>query len=160
MKITKLYFLAGLAFLISCGEHAENGESQTTQFDAFGEQITEENAIESSALASQLEGKDTVRVKLKTQIKEVCQKKGCWMNVAIGQEDEMTVRFKDYGFFVPKDAAGKEVIFEGLAFRDTTSVADLRHYAEDAGKTPEEIEKITEPEVSLGFEASGVIIRR
>jgi len=37
-------------------------------------------------------------------------------------------------------------------------VATLRHYAEDAGKSKEEIEKITEPETNLMFLADGVLI--
>lgn len=156
----KLFFLIGILLAVSCGENKEITGSTEQQFDLFGDVITEENSVEPAQLASQLEGKDTVKIKLKTKIKEVCQKKGCWMNVDLGNEVEMTVRFKDYAFFVPKDAAGKEVVFEGLAFRDTNSVDDLKHYAEDAGKTAEEIEKITEPEVSISFEASGVIIKK
>ena len=35
----------------------------------------------------------------------------------------------------------------------------LRHYAEDAGKTEEEIMTITEPEYVLSFTANGVIIQ-
>jgi hypothetical protein len=42
---------------------------------------------------------------------------------------------------------------------DTLSVEMLRHYAEDGGATPEEIEEITEPEYSLSFVADGVVIR-
>lgn len=157
----KLLFLLGIAMAVSCGENKEQAAGAAeSSFDLFGEQITEDNALEPSQLSVQMEGKDTVKVKLKTKIKEVCQKKGCWMNVDLGNNEEMTVRFRDYAFFVPKDAAGREVVFEGLAFRDTTSVEDLKHYAEDAGKTPEEIEKITGPEVSISFEASGVMIKK
>ena len=32
------------------------------------------------------------------------------------------VQFKDYGFFMPKDCAGKTVIAEGIAYKDITSV--------------------------------------
>jgi hypothetical protein len=32
----------------------------------------------------------------------------------------------------------------------------LRHYAEDAGDSQEEIEKITEPKINFGFEADGI----
>jgi len=35
----------------------------------------------------------------------------------------------------------------------------LRHYAEDAGKSEEEIMTITEPEYVLTFTADGVIIQ-
>ena len=40
-----------------------------------------------------------------------------------------------------------------------TSVEELKHYAEDAGETQEVIDAITEPEISLAFEAKGVIIK-
>ena len=156
----KLLFLIGIVMAVSCGENKENANNSESQFDLFGEQITEENAVDPSQLATQLEEKDTVKIKIKTKINEVCQKKGCWMNVDLGNSEEMKVRFKDYAFFVPKDAAGKEVVFEGFAFRDTTTVNDLKHYAEDAGKTPEEIEKITEPKIGVAFEASGVMIKK
>ncbi len=78
------------------------------------------------------------------------------MNVETAGGSLMRVRFKDYGFFVPSDIMGKEVVFEGKAFRDTTSVADLKHYAEDAGKSKEEIDAITEPKVTIAFVADGV----
>ena len=76
-----------------------------------------------------------------------------------GVEEPMHVTFKDYGFFVPKEGMeDKEAIFEGIAFVDTLSVDMLRHYAEDEGKSQEEIDAITEPELAYTFEAIGVII--
>jgi hypothetical protein len=42
----------------------------------------------------------------------------------------------------------------------TTSVAELQHYAEDAGKSKEEIAKITEPKLELTFVADGVIVKK
>ena len=97
--------------------------------------------------------------KVEGEIVEVCQKKGCWMTVKKDDGSTVRVTFKDYGFFVPKDAAGKWVVMEGIAFFDTLSVETLKHYAEDAGKPAEEIAKITEPEFKLSFEAEGVIIK-
>jgi hypothetical protein len=70
----------------------------------------------------------------------------------------MMVRFKDYGFFVPKDCNGKTAIMNGVAYKEVVSVDMLRHYAEDAGKSKEEIMKITTPETRLSFEADGVMI--
>jgi hypothetical protein len=91
-------------------------------------------------------------------VEEVCQKKGCWMTVHSGNAggEEIMVRFKDYGFFVPKDLGGKKVLVEGKAFKSVIPGEDLRHYAEDAGKSEEEIMAITEPENSFQFEATGV----
>jgi len=71
----------------------------------------------------------------------------------------MRITFRDYGFFVPKDASGKEVIIQGIAKKEVTSVEELRHYAEDAGESEEAIAAITEPEENIVFVADGVIIR-
>jgi hypothetical protein len=43
-----------------------------------------------------------------------------------------------------------------VAYWDTVSVKALRHYAEDAGKSVEEINKITQPEFKLNFEGDGI----
>ena len=79
------------------------------------------------------------------------------MNV---NNDTLLVRFKDYGFFVPKTGSeGKSVIINGKLSIDTLSVGQLKHYAEDAGKTKFEISLITKPEITLSFLADGVIIK-
>ncbi len=70
----------------------------------------------------------------------------------------MRVTFKDYGFFVPLDSKGREVVMQGKAYADTVTVDMLKHYAEDAGKSQEEIDAITEPEVANAFEATGVLV--
>ena len=68
------------------------------------------------------------------------------------------VRFKDYGFFVPKDIAGKKVLVEGKAFVSEVDEAERRHMAEDAGKPDSLIAQIHGSEFQMGFEASGVRI--
>ncbi len=90
-------------------------------------------------------------------ITDVCPKKGCWMRVTDGTQ-ELFVRFKDYGFFVPMNAAGHEVVMHGTAVRELTSVDELRHYAQDAGKSAEEIALITEPAARVIFFADSVYI--
>ena len=102
-------------------------------------------------------GPDTVNMVIKGIIKEVCSKKGCWMRLPLSGEEDLMVRFKDYGFFVPTDASG-EVIIKGQAFKTQTSVADLRHYAQDAAATEAEIAAITEPKNTHSFIAEGVLI--
>ena len=41
---------------------------------------------------------------------------------------------------------------------DTLSIAQLKHYAEDAGKSKDEISKISKPEITISFLADGVVI--
>ena len=98
-------------------------------------------------------------VKIEGEILSTCPMKGCWMKIR-AEEDTILVRFKDYGFFVPTDGVvGDKTIINGKLSVDTLSVALLRHYAEDAGKPSEEINKIKDPEVSMTFLAEGVMIK-
>lgn len=125
---------------------------------AFGEKITADGAIPANQLAPKMKGTDSLAVKVVGTVVGVCQKKGCWMQLDIGDGKMMRVKFKDYAFFVPKNISGKTVVLDGHAYNSTTSVTHLRHYAQDAGASKAEIAKITEPEVNVVFEARGVIV--
>jgi hypothetical protein len=165
MKKLSLLALA-LGILMACNSDKKKEESvietetQEIAYQSFGDKITAENVMSRDDLIEKykkLKPGDSVHVKFTSEVKEVCQNKGCWMKMDMGEEQAM-VRFKDYGFFMPKDLAGTEVIVEGYAFVDEMSVEDQRHYAEDAGKSPEEIAAITEPKRTLSFTSSGVLI--
>jgi Domain of unknown function (DUF4920) len=127
------------------------------KFENFGSKIKPTKAEQISVLTkdNSLENKT---VKVEGEVESVCQAAGCWMKVKLDNGKTMRVTFKDYSFFVPKDLAGTKVIFEGTPSVKTTSVDELKHYAEDAGKTKEEIAKITEPKVELTFLANGVLV--
>ena len=102
---------------------------------------------------------DSLNTKLTARVDEVCQMKGCWMKLNLEDGNQVMVRFKDYGFFLPKDIAGKEVVINGKAFVKETSVEELRHYEEDAEKSEEEIALITTPKKTYAFEADGVLLK-
>ena len=126
----------------------------------YGDTIAPEKMMSPDELYTAMNTSDSVYTAFEATINETCKMKGCWMTLDMGNDREMRVTFKDYGFFVPTEGMeGKRVILEGFAHRDTLSVDHLRHLAEDAGKTPEEIAAINEPEVGVNFEAVGVIIR-
>lgn len=132
-------------------------------FDSFGAKITKDAALNSDEMLAKyydLKVGDTINMKFSSTIKEVCSKKGCWMKLLLDDKTETMVRFKDYGFFMPLDANDREVIVEGKAFVQKTSVKELQHYAEDAGKTKEEIAKITSPKTEFSFEANGVLMKK
>ena len=98
-------------------------------------------------------------IKVRGTVLSSCPKKGCWMQVKV-ETDTIQVMFKDYGFFVPKQGLeNKTTIIEGYAKRDTISVEKLRHFAEDAGKSKREVNKIIAPEFKISFIANGVIIK-
>ena len=99
------------------------------------------------------------KVKIEGEILSSCPMKGCWMRISV-EKDTVLVRFKDYGFFVPKSGIeGKSTIINGSLSVDTLSIAQLQHYAKDAGKSKKEIALITKPEVTISFLADGVLIK-
>lgn len=125
----------------------------------FGEEISVEEVTSAEDLLVGLETNDTLRdIVIGGKIASVCKKKGCWMNVQVGEEKEVFVKFKDYAFFVPLDADGSNAVLQGNAYKETVSVEELQHYAEDDGQSTEEIAAITESETKYLFMASGVIL--
>ena len=136
--------------------------AQTGDYASFGEKISSENAQSSVAASEQyktMKVGDSIDSKITAKVNSVCQAKGCWMRLDLADGSEIMVKFKDYGFFMPKDIAGKEVIIEGKAYVNEVPVKELQHYAEDAGKSQEEIAQITEPEKTYSFEAEGVLLK-
>lgn len=128
--------------------------------ERYGDQNMNVNdAVSVAQVPELLTGNDSVQVKLEGTISEVCQKKGCWMQMPITEDQNLFVKFKDYAFFVPMNSAERDAVIEGYAYVDTVSVEQRRHYASDAGKSEEEIMAITEPEVQYTFKASGVILK-
>ena len=134
--------------------------SQETMFSFYGDKISIENISDFEKVKQLAKIQTTVETKIEGEIISSCPKKGCWMNVKTGQ-DTILVRFKDYSFFVPKEGLEKKkVVMRGVAKMDTISVEMLRHYAEDAKLSIEEINKINEPDYSISFLADGVIIKK
>jgi len=162
-----IYLALSLSFtLIGCNMNqkkeavATETEEVAINYQSFGEKIDDKAVLSKLEIQEKYKGLklgDTVAVKFTSEVKSVCQSKGCWMQMDIGEEEAM-VKFKDYAFFMPKDIAGQDVIVEGVAFVEEVSVDEQRHYAEDAGKTADEIAAITEPKRTLSFISSGVLI--
>lgn len=163
----KTFFIAFSAILLfACNNKPTESQKEedvaiaTINYEPFGEEITEANAITGEEILKQFESLkvgDTLNLKMMSEVAEVCQKKGCWVKFGQGDEQIM-MRFKDYGFFMPKDLAGKTVIAEGKAYLEELSVEAQKHYAEDGGATEEEIAAITEPKLTYTFKAHGVLV--
>ena len=78
-------------------------------------------------------------VATKGTIKQVCQKKGCFFMLS-ADEKNIRVTFKDYKFFIPTDAAGSKVQLTGIFKVKPLSEEQAKHYAEDAGEDPADVE--------------------
>ena len=149
IKMKKIKVLLGL-FIISA--------SLSGQTRSFGEKIEEGSIIENSKIQNLFLAKEKFNAKLKAKVTDVCQMKGCWMKIEIGDEKDIMVNFKDYSFFVPKNIIGKEVIVSGEAFKRNISVDELKHYARDRGENESAISLIVEPKEIYSLTAKGVIL--
>ncbi len=144
-------------------------ETEKTSYEVVGEaeivpgnygDIFEVEKVSSPAeMLSLVESQGTFEGKINGEIKEVCTKKGCWFSMELPNGESMRVTFKDYGFFLPTNSQGFPIVMEGVATMTETDVETLRHYAEDQGKSKEEVEAITESERKITFEATGVVIK-
>jgi len=147
--------IAGFGFLANA--QPPEGEAKAGEF--YGEKTTAEGALNINDVVAKLEGGSSFDdVKIKAKIVEVCPKKGCWLKLELADGKTAMVKMKDYGFFLPLAAKGKTVVIDGEVKMKTTSVAELKHYAEDAKKSKEEIDAIKEPQKEVKVMAKGIVI--
>lgn len=173
MKTNFIALLSLLLFTFSCQKENKTDEIievtevqemlNVDDYESFGEFISTDGLITPEQMLEKYNSLaigDSVSVTFRSTVNSVCQQKGCWMKLDLADENAQSfVRFKDYEFFVPKDAAGADAIVKGVAFKSETSAEELRHYAKDAGKSEEEIAAITEPKIDLNFMAEGVLLK-
>jgi hypothetical protein len=156
--------LVVFAMVLSCKGQDSDKNQETSQgvMRSFGEKIEAVDAKNTKKMLADynaMNQNDTLQTKFVAKVKEVCKAKGCWMKLELANGEEAMVKFKDYGFFMPKDIEGKEVVVNGLAFVEAMSVEDQKHYAEDGGATADELAKIIAPKRTYGFEADGVLLK-
>lgn len=155
MKKIAFLFIA-LSFFVGT---ANAQKSKKEKVNSYGEAFTAENVITLTELQEKMKTETRFACVFEGSIVQTCQKAGCWMEVAMPASDGMTVFMKDHAFAVPLEKCeGKKTFVKGEAYFKELSVAYLQHLAEDAGKSKEEIAKITEPQKQLVFSASGVQI--
>ncbi|WP_420577910.1 DUF4920 domain-containing protein [Ekhidna sp.] len=123
------------------------------KFANHGAEINSENALSIDSFLAEV-GEEERDFKVRGTIEEVCQMKGCWMTLRNDQGANVRVTFKDYGFFVPKDISGSEVIIEGVAKKEVLDEDVARHYAEDGGKEYDDSMRN-----SISFVANGVLVK-
>jgi hypothetical protein len=74
-------------------------------------------------------------------VRRACSRKGCWMELAQGDDPGCRVTFKDYGFFVPTDSAGAKARVQGRLETQEIPPGRVRHLeaegAQFAAKKPD-----------------------
>src|SRR5262245_39436888 len=98
-----LYILLLSPLMFACQNGGEQAvetslvEAPELSVAYFGSQITEDGALDAATVLQSLAGSDSVRMKVTGRVDKVCQVKGCWMTMDVGQAEPMHVTFKDYG---------------------------------------------------------------
>jgi Domain of unknown function (DUF4920) len=162
-KISLVILLLTFVAFSSQAQSKKSSSINMNDYASFGDKFQPKKVLNEKQMLKKyksLKKGDTVMVQFKSNIKEVCKKKGCWMQMDLSEGKKSFVKFKDYGFFVPLNADNSEAILNGKAFVNVVSVDELRHYAKDGGKSQAEINKITKPEVTYSFMADGVLIKK
>jgi hypothetical protein len=76
-----------------------------------------------------------------------------------GVEHDVRVKMKDYGFFVPKNAAQAHVVAEGELAEREISQEEAQHYEDDAAAEGEEPKKVDGPQKVWEFTATSVELK-
>ncbi len=153
LTITTLVLFA--AFMTAQSEIAPAVKGQE-----YGAGVSEEktfNVYSADKLVRDLSSKDKLEnLIIQAEVSGVCEKKGCWLTLVNDMDTRVFVKMKDYAFFLPQDILGKTVLLDADAEKKVTSVEELRHYAEDSGKSKAEIAKITKPQTEIRVLAKGI----
>ncbi len=167
MKRSYLLLLSLIVALATACEKSEKTSENKEKSEVVSETIpgiygAEVNALEiatTSQMVAEVMEKGTFEGKISGEIKEVCVRKGCWLTIDLPSGESMRVTFKDYDFFVPTTSDGFPIVLEEVATLTETDGETLRHFAEDQGKSKEEVAAITESKREITFEAVGVVIK-
>ena len=129
-------------------------------FELFGAKLGDSEEVEFEALIENPTAYRGKKVITSGVVRQNCQKKGCWMDVRPADDraaTSLTVRFKDYGFFVPLNSRGARVRMEGITKVVTMTAEEVKHMedegAEVTGKKADGSAEVVE------FTASGVELR-
>jgi hypothetical protein len=151
----KKILFSALLFLTIGAAAQEKEKVQAAKGIVYGMVSADDKSIAADDVKSKLVN-DQFEGQIKAKVVEVCKAEGCWIKVAKNDGSTMMVRAKDHKFLMPENIVGKTVLIEGNATVKETTEEMRRHYAEDAGKSKEEIAKIKGSEKDVQFAAKGV----
>ena len=165
-----------LALVAGCAETATDAPAEppvvtAADYTPYGEPLALDDGTRTltpTALLADAAAYDGETVRVEGTIAEMCKVMGCWLTLRDADADTgETVRVR-----VPKDSTGTYVytfptdlgmigaVVEGTVSVDTMGVDELRHYAEDEGRSQEEIDAITAPRPAVVLTARGALVEQ
>jgi hypothetical protein len=130
--------------------------------DVYGGGVSLTESTPVSKLLAEADQYDGKVVRVEGTVTEVCEKRGCWMNIASDAQFE-ALRFKvqDGVITIPLEAKGRYAVAEGTLRKVALSPEDAQamrdHEAEEQGKPVDNT--IPLPTYSIKLEGTGAVIR-
>jgi hypothetical protein len=93
-------------------------------------------------------------------VRAACEKRGCWMEIRDPDDRAsagLTVRFKNYGFFVPLNSRGADVRIQGVVSIQKLSAGQVKEMEAEGGTVANKQPDGTA--TAIEFTASGVEMR-
>ena len=113
MRRISLLLVAALAACSLVGPApAESTTSGGTR--RFGVPVTAKQAVDIARLAKAPEKFKGRTVRLQGVVKDVCQGRGCWVEVAAPNGASFLAKSLDESVLVPKDCKGRKVVVQGV----------------------------------------------
>jgi hypothetical protein len=102
-----------------------------------GEKLKGAPKVALADLLAKPEGSAGKTVATEGSVRKACSRKGCWMELAPTEKGPgVRVTFKDYGFFVPLDSAGKTAKVEGVVNVTELDEEMAKHYEGEGATVP------------------------
>ena len=147
---------AALGLLLAMGCGAPKGVS-------FGEKMTvlPKRTVQVASVIAEPTKYEGHRIRVEGTVDSVCAHKGCWIRMA-GKPGGETLFIKFTcpvdGRLIPMAAVGKKAVVEGELEIKMIPEDEARHYAEDSGKSKEEIAKIVGPQKTLKLNSPAAVV--
>jgi len=151
-------FATALAVLVvtSCNTHPK------FEGEPYGEPLTLKEVTEVSDILAAPQAYVGKRVLIEGVVKEVCEKKGCWMDIAAPNDAEIQVKVADDVIVFPMSARGKTALVEGvveeLQLTSEQVFAAEAHRAEEQGEAFDST-RVFEPATTYRVQGTGALIR-
>lgn len=131
---------AGCGHGDSC-QHAEGEAPASLGKGAtlYGKALSKTESIDFAGLMAQPDEYHGKTIRVSGHVRRACSRKGCWMELAESEKSDgpgCRVKFKDYGFFVPTDAAGASATLEGVVEVTQVKKEAVQHYESEGATFP------------------------
>ncbi len=122
-------------------EHPMNAPAaaatDASQVVTRGDKLKGLKSVELGALLAAPADHDGKEIAVEGKVRRACKAKGCWMELATSDKGPgVRVTFKDYGFFVPLDSAGRTAKVEGKVVVAGLSDEKAKHLEAEGATVP------------------------